>query len=235
MDAFAYTPADYPGGVDNMTILHRSPSSLKVLAPLLSVGLLILAAVAQPAAWAQLGPTRVSAVPGASEARYRAHEQLVAQTLPNDPIGRTTDVSGELLLTPDGGVDSAASKIVVDLRTLTSDEEDRDEYIQRETLQTAQFPYAEFTPTSVSGLPMPLPTSGSSSFQLTGPLTVHGQTKVVTWDSTASFTGNVAVGTASVKVKITDFGMTPPQIFPVLSIQDELTLEIDYRASIAQS
>jgi polyisoprenoid-binding protein YceI len=186
-----------------------------------------------PSIAAQIGEIRLAIVPGGSEARFRAHEQLAGFPLPTDPVGSTRAVSGEIFLLPDGAIDGA-SRIVVDLRTLKSDDSDRDDYIQTNTLETAKYPTAEFAPAGAPGLPVPLPSDGSGAFQLVGPLTVHGVTRTVTWDATATFNETEVSGSASTRVRMTDFGMTPPQVWPVLSIQDELTLEIDLRASVSR-
>src|SRR5919197_5968955 len=160
---------------------------------------------------------------------------LTLAPLPSEAVGSTRSVSGEIFLTADGGINGAASRVVVDLRTLKSDDSDRDDYIQTNTLETAKYPTAEFAPAGAPGLPVPLPSDGSGAFQLVGPLTVHGVTRTVTWDATATFNETEVSGSASTRVRMTDFGMTPPQVWPVLSIQDELTLEIDLRASVSRT
>jgi polyisoprenoid-binding protein YceI len=111
----------------------------------------------------------------------------------------------------------------------------RDRYIQRSTLQTQQYPSAEFVVTAAPGLPIPLPTSGSATFELVGDLTVHGVTRSATWQTTATFAEREVTGTASTTVLITDFGMEPPRAGPVLSIEDAVRLELDVRATVAPS
>jgi polyisoprenoid-binding protein YceI len=194
------------------------------------------AAVATPAtspvAQAQApNTTRLEVSSFDSEIRYRAQEQLVGQSLPGQAVGSTKDVSGAIVLGADGRIVREQSKVTVDLRTLRSDESRRDNYIQRSTLRTSEFPNAELVPTSVTGLPTPLPTSGEASFQLLGDLTVHGVTKPTTWQVTARFDQSRVAGTATTEVKMTNFGMTPPQAGPVLSIEDALKLEMDFTAT----
>ena len=177
------------------------------------------------------GGVRLSLVPEASEARYRAREQLAGRSLPNDAVGSTRSVGGEIVLDPSGAILAEQSRIVVDLRSLRSDESRRDNFIQRNTLQTDRFPTAEFVPREAPGLPIPLPASGQAAFQLVGELTVHGVARPATWEATASFGEQEVAGTAVTRVKMTDFGMTPPRVGPVLSLEDELTLELDFRAA----
>jgi polyisoprenoid-binding protein YceI len=166
-------------------------------------------------------------------ARYRAREQFVTATLPSDAVGSTPDVSGTILLDGAGNVNSDQSRIVVDLRTLRSDQSQRDNYIQRNTLQTEQFPLAEFVPTEARGAPTAAPTAGDATFQLLGNLTVHGVTRPVVWDVTTTFAGSEMAGRATTQVKMTDFGMAKPQVARLLSIEDELTLELEFRAPVS--
>jgi polyisoprenoid-binding protein YceI len=177
------------------------------------------------------GGVRLTLAQDGSEARFRAREQLAGRSLPNDAVGATRGVTGSILLAPNGAPVPAESKLTVDLRSLRSDENRRDNWIQRNTLQTDQFPTAELVPREVSGLPNPLPTSGEATFQLVGELTVHGVTRPTTWETTARFADREVTGTATTRVKMTDFGMTPPRVGPVLSIEDELALEVDFRAT----
>ncbi|GBD20901.1 Protein YceI [bacterium HR28] len=163
-----------------------------------------------------------------SEARYRAREQLLGRSLPNDAVGRTQAIEGQIALTADGKIDPQRSRFTVDLTTLQSDETRRDNYIKQNTLEVAKYPTAEFQPTEVQGLPWPLPTNGQASFQLVGNLTVHGVTKPVTWNVQASFDGTRITGTATTQVTFQDFQMTPPRVPIVLSLEDTITLELDF-------
>ena len=155
----------------------------------------------------------------------------MGKTLPSDAVGTSKSVSGALVLGADGSVLTDQSKITVDLTKLQSDESRRDNFIKMDTLQTSRFPMATFVPNAVEGLPTPLPTSGQATFQLSGDLTVHGVTKPVTWEVTATFADTSVSGSATTAIKITDFGMTPPRAGPVLSIEDGLTLELAFTAA----
>jgi polyisoprenoid-binding protein YceI len=177
---------------------------------------------------------RVDLVPGGSEARYRAQEVLASRGN-NEAVGRTPDVSGSILLYSDGTVLSEQSRITVDMRTLQSDSTMRDNYIKRSTLQVDEHPMADFVVTSTPGLPAPLPKSGTASFELVGDLTVHGVTRPTTWQATATFAESEVTGSATTTVLITDFGMTPPKVGSVLSIEDAVQLELDVGGTVAPS
>jgi polyisoprenoid-binding protein YceI len=178
--------------------------------------------------------TRVDLVAGGSEARYRAQEVLAGRGA-NEAVGRTSDVAGMIQVEADGSIAAEQSRITVDLGTLQSDTAMRDNYIKRSTLQVGQFPTADFVVTSAPGLPTPLPTSGSATFELVGDLTVHGVTRPATWQATATFADREVTGTATTTVLMTDFGMTPPKVGSVVSIEDSVRLELDVRATVAPS
>jgi polyisoprenoid-binding protein YceI len=167
--------------------------------------------------------------PSGNEARYRVREQLANVSLPSDAVGRTSAISGAIVINADGSVASDQSKVSVDITGLKSDRSQRDRYLQGNVLQTSKYPTVEFVPTSATGLPSPLPTSGAVAFKLTGDLTVHGVTKPVTWDVTATATdGNDLAGTATTSFAFADFGLTQPRVPVVLSVEDTIKLELDF-------
>ena len=173
---------------------------------------------------------------GQSQAIFRVREQLVGRELPNDAVGTTSAVSGQLAIRPDGTVDGTSSRITVDLNSLATNSSMRDGYIKQNTLQTSQYPTAEFVPTRVEGLPNPLPASGQYTFKLTGLQTIHGVQKEVTWDVTATRDGSALNGTATTAFTFGDFGMTPPSARSVLSVVDSIRLEVALAATqVAQA
>jgi polyisoprenoid-binding protein YceI len=165
-----------------------------------------------------------------STASYRVQEQLAGINFPTEAVGTSTALTGTIILKPDGSVDSSQSKLSFDLRTLKSDQEMRDGYIQKRTLETDKFPTAEFVPTSIQGLPTPLPTMGQAGFQLTGNMTVHGVTKEVTWKGITTFAkdGSVA-GRATTDFVFPTFGLTKPTLARILSVDDKIQLELVFR------
>ena len=170
---------------------------------------------------------RLVLVPENSEARFRVREQLAGADLPNDAIGRTKDFTGTLVIKPDGSIVSSDSQFVVSMGTLVSDQSMRDNYLRGNVLQVNQYPKAVFVPKQASGLPSPLPQSGSVTFKLTGDLTVRNVTKPVTWDVTAQVQGNQVTAQAATAFKFEDLSLTQPRVGRVLSIEDNIKLELD--------
>lgn len=166
-----------------------------------------------------------------SSASFRVNEQLAGRDLPNDAVGTTKAVSGQLVFAKDGALSPDKSLILVDLNTLRTDSGSRDNYFKRNTLEVEKFPNASFAPSKAEGMPSPLPTTGEASFTMTGMTTIHGVQKEVTWKVTAKRDGATITGKASASVTFGDFGMTIPRAAAVLSVKDEIRLEIDLTAT----
>ena len=169
-----------------------------------------------------------------SKATVRVREQLVGVNLPSDALLVATGATGTFVLRDDGTF-SPDSKITFDLTTLASDQRDRDNFVKMDTLQTRQFPKADFVPTKTSGLTLPMPASGEFTFKLTGQITIHGKTKEVTFDVVARRNGNdlTATATATPTWKFGDFGMTAPSVpFRVVSVVDEIRVVVDLVATV---
>src|SRR6476659_9512568 len=149
------------------------------------------AAAAKPAA-----PIRFTIGTTGNEARYRVREQLMGKDLPNDAVGATSAITGSILAYPDGRIVKDSSKIVIDVRTLKSDQSRRDGFLQRRTLETEKYPTVELVPTEIRGVSGKVPASGEVTFQLLGDLTVHGVTRPTVWNVKARQEGQDFVGNA---------------------------------------
>jgi polyisoprenoid-binding protein YceI len=172
-------------------------------------------------------------ISSSSKAVVSVREQLVGVSLPSDAVLTATGGAGAFGLKSDGSF-SNDSKISFDLTTLTSDSRDRDNFVKQDTLQTRQFPKAEFVPTKTSGLTLPLAPTGTFTFTLTGNLTIHGKTKEVTFNVVAKRNGADLTATATLAptIKFGDFGMTAPAVpFRVVSVVDEIRLVVELAAT----
>jgi polyisoprenoid-binding protein YceI len=168
-----------------------------------------------------------------TKARYKVQEQLAGITFNSDAVGTTEAVTGTFVVNPDGSIDAARSKLTVDLRTLKSDQPNRDNFLQMRTLETAKFPTTEFVPKRAVGLPAPLPGSGptaNAGFQLIGDMTLHGVTKEVTWNVVSTFANDLVAGRATTTLLFSDFNITKPSLARILSVDDKIILEIEFRA-----
>jgi polyisoprenoid-binding protein YceI len=174
-------------------------------------------------------------VSNTSKTTVSVREQLVGVNLPSDAVLVAKGATGTFAINNDGTF-STGSKISFDLTTLASDNRNRDDFVKSDTLQTRQFPKAEFVPTKTTGLALPMPPGGDFTFKLTGQMTIKGKTKEVTFDVQAKRTGNelTAIATAAPAWKFGDFGMTAPSVpFRVVSIVDEIRAVVDLVATVA--
>jgi polyisoprenoid-binding protein YceI len=212
---------------------------LKLYTPVVALVSVLVLVSGAPYVEAQSNPTPAAAaatgvkldVTDGSQVRYRVREQLVGISFPNDAVGSTSGLKGALVFRPDGTIDPTRSKLTVDLTTLKSDQEMRDGYVQRRVLETEKFPTAEFVPRRAEGAPFPLPTAPGSQagFKLIGDMTIHGVTKEVVWTVVATFSETKVAGLATTSFPFAQFGLTKPSIARLMSVDDTIQLEIDFK------
>lgn len=179
-------------------------------------------------------PNVVLQIQDGTVARYIVQEQLAALDFPNDAVGETSVVSGAIVFRQDGEVIPEQSTIVVGLFALVSDSDTRDEFLMENSLETNEFPNTTLAIQEVRGLQWPLPSQGEVSFQLIGDMTVRDVTRSVTWDVTAQFDGDSVTGKAMTEFTFEDFDMKKPRVFLLISVDDEIRLEMDFLASIGE-
>jgi polyisoprenoid-binding protein YceI len=179
------------------------------------------AEAAQPDAGTADGSWRVRA-DGSSFVGYRVRERLASLASASEAVGRSTQVSGTMQV---AGDQVEAVKVEADLRGLTSDEGRRDNAIRRLGLESDQFPTAVFELTE----PVRLDREPANGRQVTGEgkgrLTVHGVTREVTADLQGRWDGSTIQVAGRMPVRMSDFQITPPRVGPVVSIEDDLTVE----------
>lgn len=159
-----------------------------------------------------------------SQAKATVNEKLVRLPTRSDAVLTTNAMRGQIVLGADGKP-TTASTFEVDLRTLKSDTSQRDNYVQKNTLQTNQFPTATFVITGVEGWQQ-MKDGQQTTFKLVGNMTIHGVTKPLTFDTTAMMQGNTLNGTAVTQFKFQDFGMQNPNIANIVSTDDTIKLEM---------
>ena len=166
-----------------------------------------------------------------STARYRAQEELAGKGA-NEAVGETNAIIGQLLFDANG-TPLQCSRFDVDLRTLVSDESRRDNFLYDNTLETGTYPLATFVLTSVEGLDGALVDGEGMTFTLIGNLTVHGVTRLVAWEATATKDGDTIEGSAKTSFEMPDFNIEQPIVGPVISVDETIALEVDLTANQA--
>jgi polyisoprenoid-binding protein YceI len=160
---------------------------------------------------------------GSSFVGYRVREQLTFLSSPNEAVGRTTAVTGTLRI---AGNRVEAASVQADLRELTSDESRRDNAIRNQGLESETFPTASFELAAPIVLPG-APTKGQQvNAQGQGRLSVHGVTRTVTMPLRSRWDGDTIQMAGQLPVRMSDYGIQPPRIGPVVSIEDKATIEL---------
>jgi polyisoprenoid-binding protein YceI len=152
---------------------------------------------------------------------YRVQEQL-AGIGAKTAVGRTPDVTGTVVI--DGGTVTTV-EIEVDMTTLVSDDSRRDGAIQNQALETRRYTTATFEltePIEVGDV-----AEGETvTVPATGELTLHGVTRTVTIELSATLDDGVLAVTGSLDVEFADYDIDPPTSFAVLSVEDHGVLEL---------
>jgi polyisoprenoid-binding protein YceI len=200
------------------TALPSAPSATATAAPAATSTAI---ATALPA-----GARRFAIVPDRSVATIRVREQIAAIPAPGDAILTTHAFTGTVVLLPDGGF-ARGSSFAADLDALKSDEPLRDEWIKFNTLNTRVYPRAEFTLARVSGVPMPIVGQGEWSAALEGTMKIHGVERPVTWPVQVTRSGNEVRVVGATAFHFGDYGMAVPANRLILSVVDDVRLEID--------
>jgi len=145
----------------------------------------------------------------ASVLGYRVKETLFGQS--NEAVGRTSDITGSLVM--DGSTVSTVD-LTVNMKTVKSDQSQRDGQFNNRIMETSKFPTAAFKLTQ----PLVLSTVPSDSTvvntKATGDLTLHGVTKSVTFDLAAQRDGaNIKVN-GRIPVLFSDYNIANPSAGP---------------------
>lgn len=170
-------------------------------------------------------------VAAGSVAGYRVHEQFAGQSSPHEAVARTSQVSGQVVITQTGSTYQLTSgTITVQLSGLASvdtvagfDVTNRDRIVQQ-ALSVGSFPTAVFVAQSVA-LPAEAASGHAVTVSVPGKLTVHGETKDVTAIVQLRVSGSAAQLAGSIATNMTDFGVRTPTA-PFVTVQPPVTIEV---------
>lgn len=165
-----------------------------------------------------------------SEVRF-----LIDEVLRNEPVtvvGTTDQVAGEFAVDAADLSTAQMGPIVVNARTLATDNDFRNRAIKNKILSTDTYEFITFTPTDIVGLSGSGTIGESYDFQIVGDLTIRDVTQAVTFDASATALSDSQLeGNAAVTILYDDFGLTIPASQSVSAVADEVTLEIDFVAT----
>lgn len=154
-------------------------------------------------------------------AGYRIDEEL-AQIGANTAVGRTPDVTGEITIEGD---QLAAADFEVDMTTLMSDEDLRDNALTTRGLETNTYPAASFSLTEPVMLPADATSGEQFAVMAVGDLTLHGVTNQVTVELDAQLDDDAIAVVGSAPVVLADYDIDGPSAPVVVSVADEGVFE----------
>lgn len=187
-------------------------------------------AIAAPA-----GAQRFGIVAGESQVLYHVAETLFLEgNRFNVAVGTTTVIRGEITVDRANPRNSRIGKITIDISQFKSDSQRRDNFIRTRSLESARFPTAEFTPTTLQGLPATYAEGQEIVLQVTGNLKIRDVVRPTTFATTIKIVGTQLTGTATTTIKLTDFGFDPPSIAGILRTENEAKLEFRIVARASQ-
>src|SRR6202171_4089747 len=151
-----------------------SPQKLALSSPTPSTSA-TSASTATPASTPAAGTWTVTS---GSQAGYRVREQLASLPAPSDAVGRTSAVTGTLVLAQSAsGYSVTAASVTVDVSKLSSDQSRRDQRIHSQGLESDRYPTATFKLTSPIALSADATSGQTIHVSATGDLNIPGVTK----------------------------------------------------------
>lgn len=169
-----------------------------------------------------------AAVREESSVSYAVGETFLGQNLNVTAVGSTSAVSGTINVNADGTI--APSVIQVDLSTLRSDEDRRDNRV-RQALDTRNYPLATFAISGAAGDPV-LADGETVPIELAGQMTIKGTERPLVFTGTATRSGSTLTVDVESTFLMTDFGVTPPNIAGFVSVRDETTVHVRLTARL---
>ena len=153
-----------------------------------------------------------------SEVTFTVEEQLTRLPLPIEAVMRTEELSGEFR------VDGSAVTITVDLHSLTSDQDRRDQYVRQRMFR--DHPTATFTVDGDQPLPDGFTDGEEVMVQVEGTLTIRGMEFPLTFDITARDDGNVVHLLGETTFTWADLGMDEPRAGIVVWVAEEVRVNV---------
>ncbi len=165
-----------------------------------------------------------------SMARYKIGEQFARLPTPITAIGETSGINGKVYLNKDGHVsDSNSSVIIVDVQSLKSDENKRDNWVRRNGGIGSEI---SIDVLEILGHPWPLPEAGDMEVSINGNMTISEITKPVVWEGLLLIENKGITGSISTVITWDQFSLSKPKLPFIISVDDEIVLELDVVATV---
>jgi polyisoprenoid-binding protein YceI len=162
---------------------------------------------------------------GLALGKYGIPEGLV------DTVGTTNAIEGQFELNWDDlSAPLGENTFTVDLSTLESNQGLRDSWIRENGPEFGTYPTATFVADSLEGAPTSYTPGEEVNFKMNGQMTIRETTQPVSFDITAKLEDGTVTGTAIADLKMTNFGITPPDFANTLTVSDDFQVKVDFTA-----
>lgn len=165
-----------------------------------------------------------------SEVRFELDEDLRGNRI--TVVGTTDQVAGQIALDFSDLSTAQVGEILINARTLATDNNFRNRAIQNEILDTAEYEFISFVPTAVNDLPESVAIGEEITFTIDGDLTIRDVTEAVTFTVVATAVSESQIsGTANATVLRETYGLTIPEVPNVANVEEEVELIITFVAN----
>ena len=197
------------------------------------MGLMVIAACSDPAAdqpRATTGAATQASPQNVAGTKYLITQQnskieFIGSKVTGSHNGSFQKFSGEVDYA--GAPEKSRVKVTIDANSITADDADLTKHLKTaDFFDVAKFPQASFESTEIK------PGGQNASHTITGNLTMHGQTKSVTFPATITVTPDAANVDASFSINRKDFGIVYAGA-PDNLIRDDVVLKLTIRATKA--
>ncbi|WP_420630875.1 YceI family protein [Candidatus Leptofilum sp.] len=164
-----------------------------------------------------------------SEVTFEIAEVL--RGLPTTAVGSSRQVAGQIAVNFDSPNESQIGPILINARTLATENEFRDNAIHGFILDTEAHEFITFSPTQIIGLPEQFVTEELVSIVVEGELTIRNITQPVVFEGTVTANGRTQLsGTATSQIDRNAFQLEIPQAPGVANVSEQVSLTIQFFA-----
>ena len=144
-------------------------------------------------------------------------------------IGSTNQIEGSLQIDLSQSPPIVGeNQFSVDLMSLRSDQEGRDNSVQRDIFGNGRFGTATFIIHQLTRFPEKFEEGAPISFIIEGDLTIRETTQPVAFAVTAQFDNDQITGTATTQIEMSDFNITPPNLLGILTVSETVTIDLEF-------
>lgn len=184
---------------------------------------------------AESAQAEFSIVAAESKASFTLQEDL--RGVRTTVVGSTTEVGGRIMVNRLNPSASTIGAILVNARTLETDNNFRNRALRSQILKSAQdeHEFIVFEPRTLGNFSADSVAVGETiSFEVTGNLTVVGVTRSVTFSVSVTLDSEAQLsGSASVNLLHGDFGLVIPDVPSVANVTDDVDLTLEFVARAA--